>query len=67
MQSKVPGADSIQLARQDADRALTWLTRALAAGYKDRAHLETDRDLEARRGREDFQKLLASLPVAAVP
>jgi tetratricopeptide (TPR) repeat protein len=49
-------------AASDADRALAWLTRAVAAGFRDRARLEADSDLDALRGREDFQSLIAALP-----
>jgi hypothetical protein len=45
----------------EADRAMAWLTEAGRAGWKDAAHLAKDRDLDARRGRKDFQKLLAEL------
>jgi tetratricopeptide (TPR) repeat protein len=49
-------------AKADADRAASWLTKAVAAGFRDRARLETEADLAAVRGREDFRKLLESLP-----
>jgi hypothetical protein len=45
----------------DADRAMALLRQATAAGYKDVANLETDKDLDALRDRADFQKLLAVL------
>ncbi len=61
VQAKTPGADAARLATEDADRAMVWLPKAIAAGYKDRAHIEADKDLDALRGRADFQKLLASL------
>ena len=64
VQSMASGSDSGHLAQEEADRALVWLTRALAAGYKDRDRLDTDKDLQAVRRREDFQKLLTSLPAA---
>jgi hypothetical protein len=41
---------------------MAWLTKAVAAGFKDRAHMEKDADLDALRQRDDFQKLLQSLP-----
>ena len=62
VQAKTPGAVAARLAQDDADRAMDWLTKAVAAGYKDRAHMEKDKDLAALRGRADFQKLLAGLP-----
>jgi tetratricopeptide (TPR) repeat protein len=48
-------------AAAEADRAMTWLKRAVAAGYKDVDYLTKDMDLEALRGREDFRQLLAGL------
>ena len=46
----------------DADTAMGWLHKAVAAGYRDRARLETDADFAALRGRSDFKKLLETLP-----
>ncbi len=65
VQAKTPGADAARLATEDADRAMAWLTKSIAAGYKDRPHMEKDTDLDALRKRPDFQKLLASLPELA--
>ena len=45
----------------EADRAMTWLKKAVAIGYKDVEHLKTDPDLRALRGRKDFKKLVADL------
>jgi serine/threonine protein kinase/tetratricopeptide (TPR) repeat protein len=45
----------------EADRAMAWLGKAVAAGYKDVAQLKDDKDLIAVRGRADFQELLAKL------
>ncbi len=45
----------------EADRAMAWLKRAVAAGYKDAAHIETDPLLDALRDRQDFKKLVAEL------
>jgi hypothetical protein len=45
----------------EAERAMTWLRQAVAAGYTDLAHLKTDRDLDALRNRTDFKALLAEL------
>ncbi len=47
----------------DADRAMAWLTKAVAAGYRGR--LSNDGALAALRGRADFRNLLASLPELA--
>ena len=64
VQAKEPGPDAARLTAEDADRAMAWLTKAVAAGYKDRLHMGWDKDLTALRGRADFQKLLDSLPAA---
>jgi hypothetical protein len=61
MQVKSPGADAARLAKDDADRAMEWLQKAVLAGYKDVAHMKKDTDLDALRGREDFKKLLAEM------
>jgi tetratricopeptide (TPR) repeat protein len=58
-------ADQPDEATADADRAMVWLRKAVAAGYRDRAHLVKDKDLDALRAREDFQALLAALPEGA--
>jgi serine/threonine protein kinase/tetratricopeptide (TPR) repeat protein len=58
---KTPGADAARLAREEADRAMTWLRQAVAAGYKDTAHMAKDKDLDALRNREDFKKLVSEL------
>jgi hypothetical protein len=50
-----------QRAAAEADRAVAWLTQAVAYGYKDADHMSRDDDLGALRGRVDFQKLLADL------
>jgi tetratricopeptide (TPR) repeat protein len=45
----------------ETDKAMAWLKQAVAAGYKDAAHMQTDNDLDALREREDFKKLMAEL------
>ncbi len=47
----------------DADRAMEWLRKAVAAGYKDVEHLKKDTALDALRDREDFKKLIAELEI----
>ena len=47
-----------------AIRAVALLRQAFAKGYKDAAHMMTDTDLDALRGREDFKKLLAEMETA---
>jgi serine/threonine protein kinase len=50
--------DAAALARADADRAMMWLTKAVAAGFDDAKELARSEDFAALRGRDDFQKLL---------
>jgi tetratricopeptide (TPR) repeat protein len=50
-----------KLADGEADLAMTRLKQAVAAGYKDAAHMTQDKDLDGLRGREDFMKLLTEL------
>ena len=40
------------------------LREAVDKGYKDVAHMKKDKDLDALRGRGDFQKLLVELEAA---
>jgi tetratricopeptide (TPR) repeat protein len=58
---KTPAADATRLATEEADRAMAWLHKAAAAGFKDAGHMVKDTDLDALRGREDFKKVLAEL------
>jgi serine/threonine protein kinase/tetratricopeptide (TPR) repeat protein len=45
----------------EADRAMAWLSQAVAAGYTDAARLKRSNDLDALRDRADFAKLLTTL------
>jgi hypothetical protein len=54
-------AESGQQADAEADRAMAWLNQAVAAGYKNAAHMRQDKDLDALRDREDFVALVARL------
>jgi serine/threonine protein kinase/tetratricopeptide (TPR) repeat protein len=56
-----PSPAGAKQADAEAEQAMAWLKQAVAAGYKDAAHMEKDGDLDALRDREDFQKLLAEL------
>ena len=47
-----------------ADQAMAMLRDAVAKGYKDAAHLKTDKDLDPIREREDFKKVVAELEAA---
>jgi serine/threonine protein kinase len=54
-----PGGDGARPAKEDADRAMAWLTRAVAAGYDNRACIQADPRLNVLRDREDFRALVA--------
>jgi tetratricopeptide (TPR) repeat protein len=56
-----PSADAAKKAYIEADRAMVWLQKAVAAGYRDAAQMATDADLTALRGRADFKKLMSEL------
>src|SRR5262249_8702820 len=49
---------------KEADLAMDWLQKAVAAGYKDVGQFKKDTDLDALRQREDFKKLVADLEAA---
>jgi WD40 repeat protein/serine/threonine protein kinase len=59
--AKTPGADAPRLAQGQADLAMAWLHKAVAAGYKNAAHMKQEKDLDPLRGREDFKKLVREL------
>jgi tetratricopeptide (TPR) repeat protein len=46
---------------KQADLAMRYLQKAVAAGYKDIALIKKDTDLDALRGRADFNKLISDL------
>jgi tetratricopeptide (TPR) repeat protein/tRNA A-37 threonylcarbamoyl transferase component Bud32 len=48
-------------ASTEADRAMGWLRKAVAAGYKDIKEMKQDGDLDALRERKDFKMLLDDL------
>jgi hypothetical protein len=56
----IPSAEASRLATEEADRAMEWLRKAAAAGYKNVEHMLKDNDLDALRDREDFKELLAA-------
>ncbi len=56
-----PSPAGAKVADAEADRAMEWLRRAVAAGYRNAANLQSDKDLDALRGREDFRALAAGL------
>src|SRR5262249_46579548 len=60
-------ADDPPAASAEADRAMDWLRKAVAAGYRNHAQLASDEDLAALRGRADFRALVRSMPAVAPP
>jgi eukaryotic-like serine/threonine-protein kinase len=58
---KTPAADAPRLAKEQADLAMAWLQKAVAAGFTDAEHMKQDKDFDALREREDFKKLVAEL------
>jgi tetratricopeptide (TPR) repeat protein len=54
-------------ARAEADRAMTWLRQAVAAGYRNRAELERATELDSLRTRPDFPLLLMDFALPADP
>jgi serine/threonine protein kinase/Flp pilus assembly protein TadD len=58
---KTPAGDAARLGKEQADLAMAWLGKAVAAGFVDTGHMKQDADLDALREREDFKKLLAEL------
>ncbi len=53
--------DGARKADAEADRAMAWLQKAVAAGFKNAADMEKDNDLEVLRERDDFRTLTAEL------
>lgn len=64
IQSKKAGSESARLAKEDADRAMALVAKVLATGAIGRNLLEKETDFEFLRTRDDFKKLLASMPPA---
>lgn len=54
-------SDALRLANEEADRAMVWLKKAVAAGYESISNMEQDHDIDVLRERADFQVLLAEL------
>jgi serine/threonine-protein kinase len=53
--------------RAEAERAMQWLHRAVAAGYRNVALMQRDRDLDPLRSRDDFQALMMDLAMPDDP
>src|SRR5262249_5216737 len=66
--SVIQAKDTSEAAKKDAaaeaDRAMDWLGKAMAAGFKDAAKAKTEKRLEALRDREDFKRLLSAMETA---
>jgi tetratricopeptide (TPR) repeat protein len=59
-------AKAAESATAEADRAMHWLGKAVGAGYTSAGYIKDDKDLDALRDREDFNKLVAALARAGV-
>jgi hypothetical protein len=53
--------------RAEAERAMQWLHRAVAAGYRNVALMQRDLDLDPLRSRDDFQILMMDLAMPDDP
>jgi tetratricopeptide (TPR) repeat protein len=58
---KLSSADRTRLKALYADRAMGFLKKAVAMGYRHPAAIRTDSDLDALQDRDDFRKLLVDL------
>jgi tetratricopeptide (TPR) repeat protein len=58
--ASVVGQDP-QTAAGEANLAMAWLEKAVAAGYQNSERLKTDADLNSLRSRDDFKALLSRL------
>lgn len=56
-----PTAAVREARRRYADRAMEALRQAVGEGWENLTWMRSDPDLDALRGRDDFQKLLAGL------
>jgi eukaryotic-like serine/threonine-protein kinase len=56
-----PSAEGVKQASAEADQAVAWLHKAVAAGWSNVTRLEADPDLDAIRDRADFKSLLGKL------
>ena len=54
-------AEKNRLINEETDRAMAWLTQAVAAGFTNAKPLKEDEAFDSLREREDFQKILADL------
>jgi serine/threonine protein kinase len=56
-----PSAEGAKQASAEADRAMAWLEKAVAAGSSDVIRMEADPNLDAIRDRADFKALVGKL------
>ena len=57
----IPARDAARLAQEQADLAIAWLHKAVAAGFMSVEHVKKDTDVDSLRGREDFKELMAEV------
>ena len=55
------GSGADQLAKDEADLAMAWLVKTVAAGFNDTARLAKPKEFVSVRDRADFRKLIAEL------
>jgi hypothetical protein len=53
--------ENAHAADDESDRAMAWLTQAVAAGFEDVAQIKKDKYLDALRDREDLKMLIREL------
>jgi serine/threonine protein kinase/tetratricopeptide (TPR) repeat protein len=56
-----PSPAGARQAEAEAEQALAWIQKAVAAGYKDAARLKRDQDLDVLRDRAELAKIVATL------
>jgi hypothetical protein len=58
---KFPSVDVARTSNEQANPAMAWLRKAVAAGFKDSEHMKKGPDLDALREQPEFKALLAEL------
>jgi tetratricopeptide (TPR) repeat protein/tRNA A-37 threonylcarbamoyl transferase component Bud32 len=59
--------DVVKRSASQADQAMAWLQKAIAAGYPDAVRIKKDKDLDPLHSRKDFKQLLAEVEAKAKP